>query len=141
MFLASDVVLNPDVFTIDGTHPVILGLATICRSAVHTFAITTLIVIMLEVLIAFYSKSSVCSRVPYAEYNSLVSVSFVVISMVVEIANTLFDNNGGTIAKFPLFLCRAVPFGIGMCVLTYQLIQLFPLRKTRPAQVGLIENL
>jgi len=124
-FIATDEILETDSYNKNVTNAVVYGIVLFCTTVVHMFAISTLIISILESYLSFaLVENLLCKRNVYLEINSFTCAIFLIVLTFVNTINEYIPLHT-PISDYAILLCRMIPWIFSILVLIYQVINLY----------------
>jgi hypothetical protein len=120
--VATDSILRDDL---SSSNAVVFGLVSACKSFVHMFSISCLIISLLETYIAFHvMRSESCKRSLFLELDALLAASFFLILTFLNSIHGLFSFDEFVLSRVNESVIQLVSWCLSFFILLYQLYRI-----------------
>lgn len=120
-FIATDEIVDNDIYKPENTNAIILAMIIVVQKIVHMFALLCLVVSLLETYLAFQLlRSPTCTRKIFLEVNAFTAAVFLVILSFLDCLSSAFDVDT-PLSSTAIVLCKIIPFFMTFILLLVQL--------------------
>ena len=119
-FIATDEIIPDNKYEISKTNASLLAVIIICKTFSHMFALSLLVLSLLESFLAFqYLVDPLCERLIFLELDAMIASVFIIVLTFCDCIHNYLDLNA-QLSKESSFICSVIPWTMTIIILIYQ---------------------